>query len=274
MANVQPAHLQFEIQGERGSVSISTYREYVVNAFGILREYDAALSRNRLGGVGWYVTDLRMADKDMVLVVESKPRRWVTKKNLPDFGPTVASTFLSGLSDIEQKAIAPPYLSIFGMERAKHIASLIGKNGASGFRISGDDASVQITKATGEHLQELLPVKRIAIGAIEGTVEQIDIHRKPKFIVYESRTRRAVHCTFDQERLFDDVKDALGKRVNVRGTLEKNAHGDTLRVRNVTTFRVLGENPLLAKQPLPWPDPDFVSDAGDSDDLLRRIRGG
>ena len=260
------ADVQFDIKGEKGSISIDTFRTAIYKAFGLLREFDSALSGKPNGILRWYVYDLR-ANETLSIVVQSRLKIPAVR----DTGSLVASTFVNGFRQLEQEASTPPYLSESGMIRAQEMVSLIGKNGAQGFRVSAANQQVDITQATAENIQKLLPIRRTAIGSVEGTLEQISIHRKPQFIVYHAITNRAVTCEFDEESMLQRVKDALGKRVNVRGTLKKNFKGETLRIK-VEDFRVMGETSIIpADQELP--EPEFT-DAADTAELLRRIRGG
>lgn len=265
------ADVQFEIKGERGSISVTTFRSAIYMAFELLREFDSALSGKPRGILGWYVSDLR-ADSGLLIAVQSRLKPPAVKKRLADTGSAVARTFVSGFHELEHEASTPAYLSESGMIRAHDMVSLIGKNGARGFHISAADAEVDVTRATSENIKRLLPIKRSAIGSVEGLLEKISVHKKPQFVVYHSVSHKAVTCEFDQESMLERVKYALGKRVSVSGVLLKNFKGETLRIK-AENLRIMDEESLLPPAGQILPEPEFT-DAENAAELLRRIRGG
>jgi hypothetical protein len=265
------AHLQFEIKGDLGNISVATFQNAIGYAFGILNDFDAAISGLRRGSLRWYISEFKAAN-GLLIGVDSRIKDTSKKKRLPDVGAPVARYFIEGFDDLENRVVTPPYLSEFGLVKAHEMVSLIGKNGAKGFRVSDPARSVDITEATSEHIKELLPIKRTAIGSIEGTLEKISVHKIPAFIVYHAISKRAVTCEFDPEVHMDKVKHALGQRVHVRGLLKKNFKGETMRIA-VENFRVMSEVSFLKHTEPDFPEPEFT-DAADSAEMLRRIRGG
>jgi hypothetical protein len=264
------ADVQFEIKGDKGSISVKTFRSAIYKAFDLLREFDSALSGKPRGILGWYIYDLR-AEGGLMIAVQSRLTDSAIKKRFSDTGIVVARTFVNGFEELEHEATTPPYLSESGMVHAQEMVNLIGKNGAKGFRVSAADKQVDITQATSENIQKLLPIKRTAIGSIEGKIEQISIHKDAKFIVYHAITNKAVTCQFHGDITLERVTRALGKRVHVWGTLLKNFKGETLRIK-VEDFRIVGESSLIPKDQT-FPEPEFT-DADTTAELLRRIRGG
>jgi len=265
------ADVQFEIKGEKGSISVDTFRTAINKAFMLLREFDSALSGKPRGILGWYVNDLH-SDDDLAIGVTSRLKPPAQRKRLPDTSTAVARTFVNGFDELEHEGSTPPYLSEGGMINAQEMVNLIGKNGAKGFRISSAGKDVEVTKATSENISKLLPIRRTAIGSIEGKLEKISVHRGTNFIVYHAITNKAITCQFHEEFMLDRVKAALGKRVNVSGELQKNIKGETLRIR-VDDFQVMSERASLIPQDRAFPEPEFT-DAETTAELLRRIRGG
>jgi hypothetical protein len=265
------ADVQFEIKGEKGSISVDTFRTAINKAFVLLREFDSALSGKPRGILGWYVYDLYSGNGDLAIAVKSRLKPPALRKRLPDTSTAVAQTFVDGFDELEHEGSTPPYLSEGGMIHAQEMVSLIGKNGARGFRVKAVEKEVEITQATSENIRKLLPIRRTAIGSIEGKLEQISIHRGAKFIVYHAITNKAVTCQFHEEFMLDRVKAALGQRVNVFGELQKNFKGETLRIK-VEDFRVMGEKSMIPRDRV-FPEPEFT-DAENTAELLRRIRGG
>ena len=123
------------------------------------------------------------------------------------------------------------------------------------------------------NLQTLKGVHRTSIGAVEGRLELVSIHRPyRRFNVYHSITDKAVKCTLPAE-LERMIIDSLGKRVAVTGNIAYNTLGEPLNVE-VSKIRV-----LLEREALPSIDdvlgiaPDFTGDLS-TEDYLRSLRVG
>ncbi|MGI8989979.1 MAG: hypothetical protein ACR2I2_10385 [Bryobacteraceae bacterium] len=264
------AELEFEIKAEHGPVSADTFRDAVTHSIWLLREYDAAISGIPRGTLRWYINRLR-SNGSLFFAFRSQPKPMRKPGRIPDVSGQVAHSLVSGWDELEHKATTPPYLSEMAMQRAYDFAGLIGKNGATGFIIASNSETVEITKATAEHIQRLLPIKRKAIGSVEGKLESINIHKHPRFIVYHAVTKKAVTCEFEADKLMGEIKDALGKRVTVYGTLHKNEQGET---RRVTMERLNVFDPNVKRLHfIEGDDPDFAN-ASSTEEYLRIIRGG
>jgi hypothetical protein len=87
----------------------------------------------------------------------------------------------------------------------------------------------RIDREAKPHVDRVLAPRYTALGSVTGRLEMISVHLRPKFNVYDIRTRRAVQCRFQPEQL-DSVKDALGKTVVVTGKIQRNVNGDALRL--------------------------------------------
>lgn len=117
-----------------------------------------------------------------------------------------------------------------------------------------------------------LQIKRKTIGSVEGTLEAISIHRSKKFIVYDALTKKAISCEFgDDEKALAKVKDVLGKRVMVSGTVHWNAKSEARRV-DVADIRVLGAAALPRAYELSGTYPE-ITEGLSTEDYIRSIRG-
>jgi len=267
------AELNFEVQGRPGEISATTFREAIYFSVSLLREFDAAMSRKRLGSLKWYVERLH-SNGSLSITFHSMQRTYKNQTTLPpDISPSVTSYLVSGFEDIEQKCVVPPYLSEFGLAKVRDLAHLIKKNGASGFRFGTQTKSVEVTTRSAENVGKLLPIRRTSIGSVEGMLEGVNLHRKPRVIVYHAVTNRAISCLFEPEQFMEQVKHSLGRRVVVSGLLHKNINGDTLRV-SMESLQVVDEKNRFA---LPGrteglEDPEFSRTAS-TEEYLRSIRG-
>ena len=265
------ADIDFEVHGEPGAIAVPTYRRAMNLAFGVLADFDTGITGIRSGGLRWYIRGTEERETGgIVLRVYSKEKDILLKKRDRDPSPKVASAFVAGFDDLENRIVTPPYLSEFGMIKARSMAELIGRNGASGFSVSAEGQAVEVTAKTSRNIGKLLPTLKTAIGSIEGTLEKISVHRHPHFVVYHAISKRAITCEIADDQLIELAKRTLGERVIVSGTLQKNFKGETLRVR-ATRLRQLGRLHVMPPNP-EWATPEFT-DSETTADMLRRIRG-
>ena len=261
-----------EIKGDPTGISAVTFRSTVNNAVDLLKEYDSAISGVPNGTVGWYLADLSIKP-NVFVAFNSRVRPRKRGRPFEDYRKVIAHTLLKGLDSLEHEAVTPEYISIEGMERVQRMVSLIGQNGATGFRVRADRDAVDLTVATGENICKLLPVRRTSVGSVEGKLEGINLHKKLRVIVYHGITNRAVTCDLGKEWL-DAAKAMLGQRVIAFGVLHKNINGETLKI--IVDRLILAET-FISQQPvmdIGARDPRFVRISQSTKDYIRRIRGG
>jgi hypothetical protein len=266
------AELDFEIKGRPGDVSASTFKDALFYAVGLLQEFDSAISGRPRGSLRWYISRLH---SNTGLLVAFRPKLKPVRRSkdrIDDPSPTVTTSFLNGFEDLEYRCETPAYLSEYGLHKAEDLTGLIRKNGATGFRFASANRSVDVSERTSDNLAKLLPIKRQAIGSVEGKLEGINLHRNSRFIVYHAITNKAVTCQFDSEKFLNKVKEYLGSRVIVFGTLHKNVNGDTLRI---TMERLVPSEEArhiqIEEQEIT--EPEFAR-ATSTAEYIRRIRGG
>ncbi len=210
--------LNFQIHSQPGGVSVTTFREAIYRAIYLLREFDAGISKHPTGTLAWYVNKLS-SNGSLAVNFASRRKKQEPKEDFPDISQAVTHNFVTGVEDLEERCITPPYLSEFGLQKAAELARLIKQGGATGFRFAIDDHAVEVTPKTAENVSKLQQVNRMAVGSVEGMLEEINVHRKTRSkdqrlrsVVYHYATNRAITCLFDEGKL-DEVKDALGHRV-------------------------------------------------------------
>jgi hypothetical protein len=263
------AELDFEIHGKPGDVAVYTFEKAVAHAVTLLREFDSAISGEPRGSLAWYIGKLQ-SNGNLLIRFASRTRKPPPIGLMSDFGETVAQSFLAGFDDLENRCETPPYLSEFGLQQAEGLTRLIGKNGATGFRFTSSERIVDVTIKAADNIVKLLPIRREAIGSVEGDLEAINLHKTARVLIYHSITKKAVTCQFDPDRFMDTVKDYLGKRVIAFGKLYKNIKGDTLRV---ALDRLMLADDLKIREDEAWGEPEFTKTTSTAE-YIRRIRGG
>ena len=140
------ARLRFEIQPDRGGVSLPTYNFATLKLIQLLREMDSAISGKFGGSVNWYVADL---GKNGTLSLEVESRLKKPRKRRPisiqDTAPAVTQSFVTGFENIEKRGISPPYLSEFGLRRLDEMIALLHGDGATGFIATSVDDRRSVT---------------------------------------------------------------------------------------------------------------------------------
>ena len=232
------ATLRFQIHGELGSITLTGFLAQIQDHLRLLQEYDVAISHETRATLEWLITDVSTGS----LIVDTESRSTLLDK---DYGLDVTEACFTGWERIEHEGSSPPYLSEEGMNAARRIVARIGKEGMTGVAISSPDRRVTITSRAAENLDQLLPAKDESLGSAEGTLETVSIHRGVRFMIYHSRTKKAIRCDIPQDSdLLEQAKKALGSRVLVAGLVHTNARGETVRV-SAETLRILRETPAL-----------------------------
>jgi len=258
------ATVNLTLRGAPGNISFRSFASAASNAVAILEDLDLAISHEPKGSLEWVVT--KLATGSLSVTIES--RSLIKTKN---FGAETAGAFVFGLEKIEKEGSSPPYLSEFGINNAKKLAALIGHNGVAGIHVSDEEKSADISHVAFDNIRKITEIREAAIGSVEGTIETLSIHGKPKCIIYQSRTLKAVTCSFVREAWFEKIKDVMGKRVIVSGSIHYNAKGEPQRVQleNIRPVRDRAELPTIEE--LGGSDPGFTGELS-TEDYIKLIR--
>lgn len=263
------SRLRLHVEGPHGAVPFKVFVDVLNRSRLILAELDRAISHTRSGRLDWRIVDLGIASADAVI------EAWAPQQEaeLPQY---VCANFIDGLNAIEgdEGGVFPAYFSEQSLKRVKAISKAVNHDGegATGFQAVDVDrnSEAHITPRAQQHVTQLLAPRFTALGSIRGTLEVISVHRKQTFHVYEARTKRAVRCDFDPTKL-DAVKDALGKRVAVGGTLHRNVKGDAIRVEQPDLVVLPSAENLPTTADLYGMAPDFTGTMR-VDEYMRELR--
>ena len=243
--------LCIQVQGELGNITLAGLQGQINDHIRMLQDYDLAISRGKKASVEWLITNVSTGS----LTVETESRSLLEEEN---FGPQVAKAYIEGWTSIERGGIRPLYLTEEGMKAARSIAKRIGEEGIEGIVVSGPDQSVTISPKSSVNLDQLMRERYWSLGSAEGTLETISIHGSSRFTIYHSRTKKAIRCDIPatKAKLLDRAKEALGRRVQAIGTLERNALGEPLRIKaeRLCILRAREELPTVAALGGKYPD--------------------
>jgi hypothetical protein len=115
------------------------------------------------------------------------------------------------------------------------------------------------------------PTTHTEFSEVDGELDIISVRGTPNFVLYEHGTDRRIRCVFGSN-LMPAVKEALGKRVLVEGTVRYRRNGTPVRITDVTRFKILPE-PSREMSDLMGKLPNFTQGV-DAGEYVRRLRSG
>jgi hypothetical protein len=193
----------------------------------VKRLYDLtnALTREYADGqtLRWVVSDLQVGSAEATVKAEV---------DTPETAERLEQSYLQvarfvGASDQPLVAIPPSVL-----KHAQAIVSALDGN-ITGARFEAGGEAVEIASPSAA---ESMVERSGAYGSLLGQVETLSSHRRLRFTLYEALRGDPIRCYF-QEDLFEQVRNAWGRQVQVVGWVVREAAGghpvEIRRVRQV-----------------------------------------
>jgi hypothetical protein len=105
---------------------------------------------------------------------------------------------------------------------------------------------VTVTGATSANLRAATKTTRTTIGSVIGRLDSLNVHGKREARVWPDRNGPAVVVHFSQGQI-NEVRDAVGQRVEVRGKLTRDYRDRPVRLqlRAITRLKTRDESPRL-----------------------------
>lgn len=216
---------RFAVDVEGPRVTLRRLARTADTALDLLNAVDAELSGRRGGGLEWVVSELESGSVHVGATPEPRTE---------DVGPEIADRVLDavgkGLRTIESSAERPAHFSDRALSRARELTGALEEEGVERLHVRSNGRRVEVTRRLAGNVDDLLGGKLESIGSVEGRLETVALHGRAYFNVYDAVTGAAVKCYFPSEML-EEVRDALGRRVVVSGTLWSDRSGDVQRVK-------------------------------------------
>ena len=181
---------------------------------------------------------------------------------------------IARLKHVSEAIISGDDLSTFDadlLEDIKGLAAPVGKT-VKNATVVFNGTAIDLTPRIANQLENALTVEDECEGSLEGDLDQINIHEGANvFHIYPQIGPKRVTCHFSS-RLFDDAVAAVGRRVEVFGTLKFR-----LRAPYPHQISVGGLEVLEREEDLPdWEDlrgraPDATGDKS-SERFIRELR--
>lgn len=153
------------------------------------------------------------------VVVGARPKRAGIEAPV---GEHLLAAVTEGLQKVNSQAVRPPYFSDRALEAAKRLHS-IRSGEITGVRVSDGHAKpVDLGPSLSENVDRILRAERIeSIGSVEGRIEEINIHNTWTFAVWDAVSGRRYDCKVGRDFNLNELMNAFGRRVLVRGLLSE-----------------------------------------------------
>ncbi len=277
-----PEHprLDLVLEGKPGTIALRSFLRALEDARAAIEGVDVAMTHRGNPVIEWYVQELRTSSLAATLI--GRPRRGRSAlAYTPQRANEIATSFVKGLQEVENRAIVPPSFPEQSMRRLKQLGNVLGRNGARGLRVEkleeADEAGsaelvARLTRNTGENAKEALNPRYTASGSVVGRLDVVSVHRGQQFTVYDEIDRRPVKGSFPDE-LLEMVKEALGRRVLAAGIVRRNGARQMVSVL-VETLEILpDESDLPRVADLVGSDPEFTTGLP-VNEWIRKVRDG
>jgi hypothetical protein len=261
------AKLILNVKGMLGTISLQSFLTVIDSSFGILKELDSVISRQRYGSLDWIID--RVSTDSIGIEIESRAR-----DPKMDCGIKVAEVYYDGIEIIRREGITPPYFSDNCLRLVGRMAKVLRGDGAKALEVLDPirGKSTEFNEGIVGTTSELVGYGYKSFGSVEGTLEMISIHRPPRFNVYHSVSLHAVRCNLREEDV-ERVRDALGRRVIISGVVSYNRKDEPKSVM-VEELEILPkEEELPTIEQFVGSDPNYIGDMT-TEEYIREIRSG
>lgn len=168
----------------------------------------------------------------------------------PHGEPRLAAALLDaipkGIAAIEHEAKRPQHFTDQALTQAQHLANLSSDD--LPIRVCGGRRAIRLTKNLVANVDVLTREAQPRIGTIEGRLDEVNVHGRPTFQVWERLSGDKVLCRVGDGITIDELGEALGKRVAVRGRIRESKAGQKITI-DVKQLRVFD-----AEEDLPTPE--------------------
>jgi len=200
-----------------------------------------------------------LRDVDYAIHHEKTARRWIIRE-IHASAPTVTvetllgdeetvATIAEGVRIVASGADAPPeYFTEEALLDLKRMRRLfVGRDRARSIDVARNG---QPTATIGEDISD--KADRILrggfwnLGSLEGDLEEVNLHGKPSFKIWNRVSRTPVHCSFPDTREWKlRIKELLERRVFVQGTIHYFTNGIPRSIRNIIDVQDSSPDPEL-----------------------------
>lgn len=235
----QPEPSDLELKFDAPTVELRLFTALSRDLSALLVEVGQVHTSTRSSPVRWMV-DVKPGS--VRLPVRGEPASDEHSLQVPH---EIAATVVHGMATLEREAQFPTGFSVKAVELARKFAAQAVRSDVPVSLQNGGDP-VKINERLLAHATEVIGPSMTSLGAVEGTLETLNIHETNQFNVYDPLTGRAVRCDFGDRLRLEEVTALVGKRVVATGDVISSPSGQTTSVE-VRSLRALPE-PATADQ--------------------------
>jgi len=212
--------------GERDRIPLGAFIDSLRDFLGMLRDFDATISKDTKGSVVWEVVSLQQ-DSPPIVGVCPTPR----SKKVQDISAVVEAQVLRNTHLLTTGGQPTQFMSSSALDYLESLAEKSKRYGASAVYVNGGGTKQEshITEKTLENVQGLTQVTFSGYGSVVGNLESITVHKRNEFRVWDETTGKAVTCKFELQQE-DKVKALLRQRVTVSGMIYANSSGAPVKL--------------------------------------------
>ena len=164
------------------------------------------------------------------------------KKSVPvAVMPRISKTLTAGIRALEHSAKRPKHFSDTALIKLRDLARLTSPETPSVKVSNGIGSGITLSSRLVEHVEAVLAPELESIGTVEGRLEGLILHGKSRFLIFDPITSRQVVCFIGGRVEWQQVRDALGKRVAATGRIHSRRSGEKVSVF-ASRFEVLLED--------------------------------
>ena len=227
--------LTFTINPDNESASVELFLRAMGNINRLLRDVDYALHHEKTAR-RWIIREIR----------SSAPT--VTVEPLLGDEETVA-TIAEGVRIIASGADAPPdYFTEEALQDLKRMRSLfVGRDRARSILVSRNShLAATIDEEISNKTDRILRGGFWNLGSLEGYLEEVNLHGRPSFKIWNRVSRTPVQCSFPDMPVWKTrVKELLERRVFVQGSIHYFNNGIPRSIRDIIDVQDSSPDPEL-----------------------------
>lgn len=194
----------------------------VLGSFSIvLEEIDKEISQDNEKGIEWSVSSIKQGS----IIITAEANR--IKDDIEIQRPSlVINTFKVGLETVQKNAYYPQGFTSRALKNLKTFSDLLDPDDFSEIIFSTEDWRVQVTPKLAINIEELKPDVYKSYGSIEGYLVSMSLVKKSNIGIRSFTDNKIIRCYFTTDDIFEQAKEAMGKKVYVFGIIRQDWHGE------------------------------------------------
>jgi hypothetical protein len=191
----------------------------------ILTEIDREISDTGQVGVEWAITEVQQGSISITAEANIIDDQVEIERN-----QKIIDVFIDGLELIKQTPQHPLYFTTKALYNLKVFSELIDPNDFAEIKFSTENWRFNVTKNLAANIDEITKTFYSIYGSIEGQLVSISIANRQNMGIRSLTDDKIIKCFFPEE-LFEQAREALGKRVYVFGLIRQYLHGEKINIQ-------------------------------------------